>query len=92
MEISKTLPLELFDAVVVLSGDGLMHEIFNGFAEHEKPEKAFGTPIAPVPTGSANGTAINLFGRKASAIACTLCVNVLMGRLCRKGLTLELRL
>ena len=31
-------------------------------AEHDDPMRAFATPVAPVPTGSANGMAINLLG------------------------------
>lgn len=62
-DIAKSLPLEdPYDALVLLSGDGLIHEVFNGFAEHEDPLKAFATPIVPVPTGSGNGTSLNLLG------------------------------
>lgn len=62
-DIAKALPLEdPYDALVLLSGDGLIHEVFNGFAEHEDPLKAFATPIVPVPTGSGNGTSLNLLG------------------------------
>ena len=59
--ICKRLPLN-YDVVVIVSGDGLIHEAYNGFAEHEQPRKAFGIPIAPIPTGSGNGTSLNLLG------------------------------
>lgn len=55
-----------YDAVVVISGDGLSHEIFNGFAEHENPRAAFAIPLAPVPTGSGNGFCISLLGLQVS--------------------------
>lgn len=64
MEIASTLPLDIYDAVALLSGDGLIHEVFRGFAEHANPVRAFATPIAPVPTGSGNGTSLNLLGLK----------------------------
>ena len=51
-----------YDALVLLSGDGLLHEVYNGFAEHDEPLRAFAIPLAPIPTGSANGMAINLLG------------------------------
>ena len=36
-DIAKNLPLDVgYDALVLLSGDGLIHEVFNGFAEHEQ--------------------------------------------------------
>jgi sphingosine kinase len=55
-----------YDAVVSVSGDGMIHEILNGFAEHKNPKKALSIPIAPVPTGSGNGLAINILGRDVS--------------------------
>ncbi|KAL1742640.1 ATP-NAD kinase-like domain-containing protein [Schizophyllum fasciatum] len=60
-EIAKTLALD-YDAVVTVSGDGLVHEVLNGFAAHEQPTKALSIPIAPIPTGSGNGTSLNLLG------------------------------
>ncbi len=60
-DIAKELPLS-YDAIVSVSGDGLIHEIMNGFAHHEHPMKAFAIPIAPIPTGSGNGLALNLLG------------------------------
>lgn len=64
-EIARELPLD-YDAVVILSGDGLAHEIFNGFAEHADPVRAFSIPLAPVPSGSANGTCLSLLGLKVN--------------------------
>jgi sphingosine kinase len=53
-----------YDAIVVVSGDGLIHEILNGFAHHEsgQPTKAFRIPVAPIPTGTGNGLSLNLLG------------------------------
>lgn len=59
------MPLD-YDALLLLSGDGLAHELFNGFAEHAEPKRAFAMPLVPIPTGSANGTCINLLGIKVS--------------------------
>ncbi|RPD80150.1 hypothetical protein L226DRAFT_590646 [Lentinus tigrinus ALCF2SS1-7] len=64
-EIIEKLPLDQFDAVVVMSGDGLVHEVFNGYAKHAEPAKAFRIPITPIPTGSGNGLALNLLGLEA---------------------------
>ncbi|KAG5650770.1 hypothetical protein H0H81_011109 [Sphagnurus paluster] len=63
--IAKDLPL-VYDAVVTVSGDGLIHEVMNGFAHHINPRKAFKIPIAPIPTGSGNGLALNLLGIEVS--------------------------
>jgi sphingosine kinase len=60
-EIAKNLPLD-YDAVVTLSGDGIIHEVLNGFAHHQESAKAFAIPIMPIPTGSGNGLSLNLLG------------------------------
>ena len=64
-EIAKDIGLD-YDAVVTLSGDGLIHEVFNGFAQHAQSKEAFNIPVAPVPTGSGNSTSINLLGIEVS--------------------------
>jgi hypothetical protein len=51
-----------YDAVVTVSGDGLIHEVMNGFASHKNPIRVFAIPIAPIPTGSGNGLSLNLLG------------------------------
>ena len=60
-EVQK-LPLDRFDAIVAVSGDGLVYEVFNGYAGHAEPAKAFCLPVAPIPTGSGNGLALNIIG------------------------------
>ena len=60
-DVCQKLPLE-FDAVITVSGDGLIHEVLNGFAKHADPLKALATPVAPIPTGSGNGLSLNLLG------------------------------
>lgn len=60
-EISKTMSLD-YDVMVIVSGDGLIHEVLNGFAHHEQPINAFRIPLAPVPTGTGNGLSLNILG------------------------------
>ena len=61
-EIARTLTLDDYDAVVTVSGDGLIHEVLNGFAGHPESKRALGIPIAPIPTGSGNALSLNLLG------------------------------
>ena len=61
-EAVAKLSLDEYDAIVVLSGDGLVHEVLNGYASHAEPAKAFRMPISPIPTGSGNGLALNIIG------------------------------
>lgn len=60
-DIAKVLNFN-YDAVVTLSGDGLIHEVMNGFANHKDPQRAFAIPVAPIPTGSGNGLSLNILG------------------------------
>ncbi|KAJ7046827.1 ATP-NAD kinase-like domain-containing protein [Mycena alexandri] len=77
-EIAKTLSLD-YDAMVIVSGDGLVHEVLNGFAHHEQPLNAFRIPLAPIPTGSGNGLAINLLGMADGFDVCAATLNVVKG-------------
>ena len=53
-----------YDALCVLSGDGLVHEVFNAYAARADSEEAFRLPVIQIPTGSANGFSISLLGLK----------------------------
>ncbi|CAK5264569.1 unnamed protein product [Mycena citricolor] len=60
-EIAQSISLD-FDAVAIVSGDGLVHEVLNGFAHHAQPRKAFGIPLVPIPAGTGNGLSLNILG------------------------------
>ncbi|KAF7363467.1 DAGKc domain-containing protein [Mycena sanguinolenta] len=77
-EIAKTMSLD-YDAIVIISGDGLIHEVMNGFAHHEQPVNAFKIPIAPVPTGSGNGLSLNILGMADGFDVCAAALNVVKG-------------
>ncbi|KAF5381091.1 hypothetical protein D9615_003996 [Tricholomella constricta] len=78
-DIAKDLSLD-YDVVVTVSGDGLIHEVMNGFANHENPRKAFSIPIAPIPTGSGNGLALNLLGPERGFDVAEAALNVIKGK------------
>lgn len=48
-EYIKTLNLEDYSGILVISGDGLAHEVFNGLMEREDWRKAIKTPIGHIP-------------------------------------------
>jgi sphingosine kinase len=62
-EVVKGVPLDV-DCIVPVSGDGLVHECFNGLADHPESETALRIPVAPIPAGSANGLCVNILGLK----------------------------
>ncbi|KAI8998567.1 ATP-NAD kinase-like domain-containing protein [Trametes punicea] len=79
-EIAAKLPLDKYDVVVLMSGDGLLHEVANGYAMHAEPAKAFRIPFAPIPSGSGNGLAINLLGLNDAKDISMAALNVIKGR------------
>ncbi|KZT26357.1 hypothetical protein NEOLEDRAFT_1091226 [Neolentinus lepideus HHB14362 ss-1] len=79
-DIAKELPLSDFDAVVTVSGDGLIHEVINGFAEHEQPFNALNIPISPIPTGSGNGLSCNILGIQDAFDVSAAALNAIKGR------------
>ncbi|KAG9318886.1 ATP-NAD kinase-like domain-containing protein [Chiua virens] len=79
MEIVQNIDLT-YDALVVVSGDGLIHEVMNGLAKHATPEKAFSIPIAPIPAGSGNGLSLNILGLHDGLDPCAAALNVLKGQ------------
>ncbi|KAJ4000735.1 ATP-NAD kinase-like domain-containing protein [Lentinula boryana] len=78
-EIAKSLPLPEFDALITVSGDGLIHEVLNGFANHAYPRKALQMPVAPIPTGSGNGLSLNLLGIEDGFDVVAASLNVIKG-------------
>jgi len=79
VEIAKELCLD-YDVLVILSGDGLVHEALNGFALHAQSAQAFKIPVAPIPTGSANATSLNLLGLEDGFDVSAAALNVIKGR------------
>ncbi|KAF9053226.1 ATP-NAD kinase-like domain-containing protein [Panaeolus papilionaceus] len=79
LEIVKSSTLD-YDAVVTVSGDGMVHEVLNGFAQHPESKKAFTIPVAPIPTGSGNGLSLNLLGLDEGFDVVAASINVIKGK------------
>uniref|UniRef100_A0A673VA19 Sphingosine kinase 1 n=1 Tax=Suricata suricatta TaxID=37032 RepID=A0A673VA19_SURSU len=59
-ELVQGLELERWDAIVVMSGDGLMFEVVNGLMERPDWETAIRKPLCSLPAGSGNALAASL--------------------------------
>lgn len=53
----KQKELSRYRGIVVVSGDGLIHEIMNGILSRSDWRESIETPIGQIPAGSANGLA-----------------------------------
>ncbi|KAG8806967.1 sphinganine kinase lcb4, partial [Serendipita sp. 399] len=79
LELAQEVSLDS-DAIIILSGDGGVHEVINGLAKHSDPHRALRIPIAQIPTGSANALCINILGPKEGLSVEKACLNAIKGR------------
>ncbi|VDB83012.1 unnamed protein product [Peniophora sp. CBMAI 1063] len=80
VKIGEELAVDDYDCIISISGDGIVHELYNGMAKHETPRKAFRVPIAPIPAGSGNGLSLNLLGLKEGNNVVAATLNAIKGR------------
>ncbi|XP_073681357.1 sphingosine kinase 1 [Garra rufa] len=59
-DLVKNADLTQWDALVILSGDGLLFEVVNGLMERPDWEKAIQTPLGILPGGSGNALAASV--------------------------------
>ncbi|XP_074080599.1 sphingosine kinase 1 [Macrotis lagotis] len=59
-ELVREEDLSSWDALVVMSGDGLMHEVVNGLMERPDWETAIQKPLCSLPAGSGNALAASV--------------------------------
>ncbi|KAM0752522.1 hypothetical protein T439DRAFT_210136 [Meredithblackwellia eburnea MCA 4105] len=62
--LAHAVDISAFDAIVCVSGDGIVHEILNGLANREDAVAALKIPVVTVPAGSGNALNVNLHGPK----------------------------
>lgn len=74
-----TRDLHAVDALVVVGGDGTMHEVLNALAARADAADALRTPLVPVPAGSGNALYINLHGDGHGASAPLACLSAIKG-------------
>jgi sphingosine kinase len=81
VEVVRALPLDQgIDAIVCVSGDGMVHEVLNGLATREDAHEAMKIPVAPIPAGSGNAVAVNLLGPAQGFNLALACLNVIKGQ------------
>ncbi|CAK5281774.1 unnamed protein product [Mycena citricolor] len=60
--IAHDVGLDAYDALVPISGDGIVNEIINGLASRPDALAALQIPIATIPAGSGNALSVNILG------------------------------
>ncbi|XP_040893079.1 sphingosine kinase 1-like [Toxotes jaculatrix] len=59
-ELVREADLSQWDALVIMSGDGLLYEVINGLLERPDWEEAIQTPLGILPGGSGNALAASI--------------------------------
>ncbi|RWS18744.1 hypothetical protein B4U80_07249, partial [Leptotrombidium deliense] len=64
--------LSQWDGIVVVSGDGLLFEVFNGLMQRHDWEQAIKIPVGIIPGGSGNGIAHSIIYATGEQLRATL--------------------
>ncbi|KAF9919849.1 sphinganine kinase lcb4 [Linnemannia zychae] len=80
MEIAKNLNIRLYDAVVSVSGDGVLHEVINGLMARPDAVIAHKLPVGPIPGGSGNALSFSLLGEAHGNHVTNAVLGVIKGR------------
>ncbi|KAJ8399692.1 hypothetical protein AAFF_G00407970 [Aldrovandia affinis] len=91
-ELAREADLSQWDALVIMSGDGLLFEVVNGLMEREDWESAIQTPLGILPGGSGNALAASIHYYSGSQPVSSEELLVSCGFLLCKGLVSRLDL
>ncbi|KAG0271821.1 sphinganine kinase lcb4 [Linnemannia exigua] len=79
-EIAKDLNIRLYDAVLCVSGDGVLHEVINGLMERPDAVIAHKLPVGPIPGGSGNALSFSLLGEDHGNHVTNAVLGIIKGR------------
>ncbi|EJU05500.1 hypothetical protein DACRYDRAFT_98209 [Dacryopinax primogenitus] len=79
-EVAASLDVSAYDAIAIVSGDGVAYEVFNGLAKHKDALRALRLPVAHVPAGSGNAFTVSLIGPKDCRDVALAVLNAVKGR------------
>ncbi|XP_045904387.1 sphingosine kinase 1-like [Micropterus dolomieu] len=85
-ELVREADLSQWDALVIISGDGLLFEVINGLSERPDWEEAIRTPLGILPGGSGNALAASIHNYSGASPVCSEELLVSCGFLLCKGL------
>jgi sphingosine kinase len=68
--VAESLDTEAFDVIACASGDGVVHEVFNGLAQKKDAARALAkVAVVQLPCGSGNALSLNLNGTDSPSLA-----------------------
>ncbi|KAF8983327.1 sphinganine kinase lcb4 [Entomortierella lignicola] len=79
-EIARDLDIRAFDAIVSVSGDGVLYEVINGLMERSDAAIAHKLPLGAIPGGSGNALSFSLLGEDHGSHVGNAVLGVIKGR------------
>ena len=84
-EIVADLDLSLFHGIIVVSGDGLMHEVINALCKRPNSAEARSFPVGIISAGTGNALAQVVCARLGEKVTAEVC-----GYICIKGISVAM--
>ncbi|KAG0229779.1 sphinganine kinase lcb4 [Mortierella sp. GBA43] len=79
-EIARDINIQSYDAIVSVSGDGVLHEVINGLMERPDAVVAHKLPVGPIPGGSGNALSFSLLGEDHGSHVGNAVLGIIKGR------------
>lgn len=81
LEVARDLDIQEYDAIVTVSGDGVVHEIINGFLQRPDARDAIRkVSLGIIPGGTSNSFSISMLGEKLGFDPVHTALQVIKGR------------
>ncbi|ORZ17664.1 ATP-NAD kinase-like domain-containing protein [Absidia repens] len=81
IKIAQDLDIQSYDAIVTVSGDGVIHEVVNGFLQRPDARQAIRkVPLGVIPGGTGNALSICMLGEKQGFDPVMAAVQIIKGR------------
>lgn len=81
LEIARDMDIENYDAIVSVSGDGVLHEVINGFLQRLDAREAIRkVSLGIIPGGTSNSFSISMLGEKLGFDPVHTALQVIKGR------------
>lgn len=81
LEIARDIDIDAYDAIVTVSGDGVIHEVINGFLQRSDAREAIKkVSLGIIPAGTSNSLCISMLGEKLGFNPIHTTLQVIKGR------------
>ncbi|KAG0233781.1 sphinganine kinase lcb4 [Actinomortierella wolfii] len=80
IEIARELKTDLYDGIITVSGDGVVHEVINGLMQRPDAYRAHHIPLSPLPGGSGNAICYTINGQDYGGFIGNTSLTAIKGR------------